>query len=191
MTSARPLDDPAGRRLDDLVLAVAARRDRSAFAALFNHFAPRVKSYLMRFGATPGEAEELAQEAMLLVWEKASYFDPQRAGASVWIFTIARNLRISQVRKDKRFMAREPDPSEAPDDPVPTDDLLLASERDEKVREALSLLSEEQAQIVQLSFFSEKPHAEIAQELGLPLGTVKSRIRRAMLRLRSHLEDLL
>src|SRR5690348_424827 len=109
--------------LGRLIEAVGLRRDREAFARLFEHFAPRLKSYLMRAGAGPVAAEDFAQEAMLTVWRKAALFDPTRAGASTWIFTIARNLRIDAARRAK-FDLREPDLSELPDDPEQPDAIL-------------------------------------------------------------------
>ena len=77
-------------------------RDRAAFAALFAHFAPRVKAWLMRQGAPPAQAEDLAQEALLMVWRKAPLFDPAKASAGTWVFTIARNLRIDAIRRERR-----------------------------------------------------------------------------------------
>lgn len=188
---ARTAPSAQAQDFDRLLLSVGLERDRQAFSALFLHFAPRIKTYLMRSGCPANVAEELAQEAMLSVWRKASSFDPGRAGAGVWIFTIARNLRIDQIRRDKSAVSYEPDPSDEPDLPSPADSHLLASEREERVRKALEHLSEEQAKIVQMSFFNDKPHAEIARDLGIPLGTVKSRIRLAMDRLRNLLGDLL
>jgi RNA polymerase sigma-70 factor (ECF subfamily) len=175
--------DPAA-----LILAIALKADRGAFTALFNHFAPRVKSYLMRLGAPAVAAEELAQETLLTVWRKAGQYDPARAGASTWIFTIARNLRIDAIRRERPAPAEE-DPSDAAPEPL-ADAVMAATQRDERVRGALQSLSKEQAEIVQLSFFSDHPHSEIAERLGLPLGTVKSRLRLAMARLRGLLEDL-
>ncbi len=171
-----------------LIQAIAAQADREAFATLFTHFAPRVKSYLIRLGASGAAAEELAQETMLAVWRKAALFDPARAGASTWIFTIARNLRIDAVRRERPAPQVE-DPTDTLPDP-PADALLAAAERDDRVRVAVRSLTREQAEIVELSFFSEEPHAAIAERLGLPLGTVKSRLRLAMGRLRALLEDI-
>lgn len=190
MKRATSQDDAQAREFRRLIAAIATDRDRDAFAALFSHFAPRVKSYLMRFGTAANAAEELAQETLFIVWQKASSYDPERAGASVWIFTIARNLRIDQQRREMKSRNLEPDPSDEPEPPERSDSLLMAEEREARVREALEALSEEQAKIVEMSFFHEKPHAIIARELGLPLGTVKSRIRLAMTRLRSLLVDL-
>jgi RNA polymerase sigma-70 factor (ECF subfamily) len=188
---AGPLTTPraAPDGFADMIGAIASHADRDAFAALFGHFAPRVKSYMLRMGAEPQLAEELAQETLLAVWRKAAAFDRAKAAPSTWIFTIARNLRIDAARRDRR---REPveDPSDAPPaEPIP-DDSLAAVQSESRIRTALGALPPEQAQVVRLSFFSDKPHSEIAEELKLPLGTVKSRMRLAMNRLRELLGDL-
>jgi RNA polymerase sigma-70 factor (ECF subfamily) len=180
---------PSADDLCGMMQAVAKEHDRSAFAVLFGYFAPRVKAFLMRSGLPDNVAEEVTQETMLTMWRKASYFDPSRAGVSTWIFTIARNQRIDRLRResvqpmDDRF-----DPSNERVSPHSAEDIALVAERDEQVHSALDALSKEQATIVQLSFFAEKPHTEIARELGIPLGTVKSRIRLALNRLRSLLD---
>ncbi|MGI8525752.1 MAG: sigma-70 family RNA polymerase sigma factor, partial [Pseudolabrys sp.] len=160
-----------------------------AFAALFDHFAPRIKSFLIRANTSAAAAEELAQEALLTVWRKAAQFDRSRAGASTWIFTIARNLRIDSARREARSKLLDLEINEDADPPSPPDSLLLASERDQRVHAALEHLSEDQLLVVRLSFFEGKPHADIAIELNLPLGTVKSRIRLAMNCLRELLGD--
>ena len=187
----RRVSNPARAPQDfaDLILAIAARGDRGAFAALFSHFAPRVKSYMLRLGAEPLLAEELAQETLLAVWRKAAAFDPSKAAASTWIFTIARNLRIDVARRGRNAEVVE-DPSDLPDAERRPDELLFAVQSESRVREALLTLPLEQAEVVRLSFFSDKPHSEIAAELDLPLGTVKSRLRLAMARLRELLGDL-
>ncbi len=179
---------------DELIAAIAARRDRAAFAALFEHFAPRIKSFMQRSGASEARAEELAQETMLAVWRKADLFDTANAGATAWIFAIARNQRIDAYRRDRRSSTA----AEAPEvelefeiDETPQPDLQVAAAQSEaRVRAALAELSAEQMRVVELSFFEERPHAEIAQQLGIPLGTVKSRLRLAMGRLRALLSDL-
>lgn len=173
-----------------LIEAMVVTRDRNAFAALFSFFAPRVKSFLMGSGLDDTAAEEVTQETMLTLWRKASYFDPSRAGVSTWIFTIARNRRIDRQRRGRvQMMDSLLDPSNEPDEPVSGEAMAIATEREERVREALGTLSNEQATIVRLSYFAEKPHAEIARELGIPLGTVKSRIRLALNRLRTLLDN--
>lgn len=174
----------------EMITAVAQRQDRSAFSALFDHFAPRIKSLLMRRGATPEAAEDMAQEAMMSVWRKASYFDPARASASTWIFTIARNLRIDAVRRQKREEVYAAVENIEPEEPERPDQVLNLSEREGRVREALKILPPDQLEVVKLAFVEGQTHAEIAQTLGLPLGTVKSRMRLAMGRLRPRLEDL-
>jgi RNA polymerase sigma-70 factor (ECF subfamily) len=173
---------------DELILAIARDQNRAAFAALFTQFAPRLKSYLMRSGAAQAQAEELAQEALIAVWRKAALFDPSRASAATWIFRIARNLRLDTVRRETSFAAYRPDVSDALDPPETPESAQLARQRDEQVRAALSQLSAEQVEVLRLSFFQDRPHSEIAEQLQLPLGTVKSRIRLALQKLRAALE---
>jgi RNA polymerase sigma-70 factor (ECF subfamily) len=170
-----------------LILAIAERGDRQAFSRLFQHFAPRIKAYLLKLGAAPEAAEELAQETLLIVWRRSASFDPSRAAASTWVFAIARNLRIDLARRERRPLPGE-DFHDAGESPRP-DHLLEAAQDARRVAAALSALPEEQAQALRLAFFSDKPHSEIALDLRLPLGTVKSRIRLAMGRLRALLED--
>jgi RNA polymerase sigma-70 factor (ECF subfamily) len=180
---ARAMNRPAEvAEMDALLLRVAAERDRSAFAALFTHFAPRVKAYLIRLGASSGVAEELAQEALLSVWRKAHLFDPAKASAATWLFTIARNLRIDAIRREKR---PELDPEDfMPEPGADADAGLMLAENEGRLRLALRELPVDQIQVVELSFFADKPHSQIAEELGIPLGTVKSRLRLAMGRLK-------
>ena len=167
---------------------IAHERDRAAFAALFEHFAPRVKAFLMRSGLPETVSEEVAQETMLTVWRKAESFNPTRGAVSVWIFTIARNKRIDRLRNERGGAQIPFDPGDEMADCESSEELAIAAERDEQVRSALDGLPREQAAIVRLSFFGEKSHAEIAKELGIPLGTVKSRVRLALSRLRALLE---
>jgi RNA polymerase sigma-70 factor (ECF subfamily) len=175
-----------------LIEAVASRGDREAFATLFEYFAPRINTFMKRSGASEQSADELAQEALLAVWSKARLFDPNSLGAAAWIFTIARNLRIDSLRREKRAgrdYTVEIDP-EFHIDPGPGPDANLAgSQMESRVRSALANLSEDQLRVIELSFFEEKAHAEIARTLRIPLGTVKSRLRLAMNRLRGLLGD--
>ncbi len=163
---------------------IAEVQDREAFAALFRHFAPRIKGYLVRQGADSHTADELAQEAMLTVWRKAAQFDAGKASAGTWIFTIARNLRIDALRKEKRPEIDPDDPALVPaEDPKP-DETLEQERYGQRLREILTQLPDEQSTVIRMSFFEDKPHSEIAAALGLPLGTVKSRIRLALGRFR-------
>lgn len=173
-----------------LVAAIAARGDRAAFVALFGFYAPRIKGFLMRNGAAAEVAEEIAQEAMLTVWRKAAMFDPARAGVSTWMYTIARNLRIDRLRHERGLPADALYEALDRHDPERPDDVLQGAERDERVRAALKDLSAEQQDVVRLSFYEDKSHADIADALGIPLGTVKSRLRLAMARLRQRLDEM-
>jgi RNA polymerase sigma-70 factor (ECF subfamily) len=146
-----------------------------------------VKSYLMRLGSSPELAEELAQETLLTLWRRAEAYDPTKAAASTWIFTIARNLRIDRARRESRPLPQE-DPSDFTPAPAP-DAILCAAQDETRVVQAITTLSKEQAQVIQLAFYGGKAHSEIAQDLGLPLGTVKSRLRLAMARLRAELDE--
>ncbi|HYD27273.1 sigma-70 family RNA polymerase sigma factor [Brevundimonas sp.] len=170
-----------------LIQAVALYRDRAAFSRLFEYFAPRLKAYLMRAGAPAGAAEDFAQDAMLTVWRKADLFDPSRAGAATWIFTIARNRRLDVLRREGRESAL-PDLDLTPDEPERPDDLLSEAEEAARLNEAMRQLSPDQMAVLRLAFFKGDAHSEIARALDLPLGTVKSRIRKAMIKLRLILE---
>ena len=173
-----------------LIRRISDDADRTAFAELFGHFAPRLKSYMRRLGAADPVAEDLAQEAMFAVWRKASMFDPARAGAATWIFTIARNLRIDTLRRERPTEALPPEDERAEIETAPGAEAeLITAERDRALRVALEVLPPEQAQLVQLAFYEDRPHREIERVLGIPLGTVKSRLRMAMQRLRAALED--
>ncbi len=171
------------------VLSLVAERDREAFAALFAHFAPRLKSYMLRLGSSAPQAEELAQEAMVTVWRKADRYDPARAAASTWIFTIARNLRIDAYRRSNHPELDPEDPALVPD-PPPAADAEVARKQDaRRIRAALDELPEEQREVVRMSFFDDKSHTEISEILDIPLGTVKSRIRLAFARIRTSLDN--
>jgi RNA polymerase sigma-70 factor (ECF subfamily) len=174
----------------ELILAIAEHGDREAFVFLFSHYFPRVKSFLMRSGAADPIAEELAQETMLRVWRRARSFNPSAGAPSTWIFVIARNLRLDHLRGERPAEPFEAQAADSPD-PAPTGEgFVLASERRQRLRDALDSLSTEQASIVRLSYFEERSHSEIAESLGIPLGTVKSRVRLALARLRAQLGDL-
>jgi RNA polymerase sigma-70 factor (ECF subfamily) len=169
-----------------LLCAVGARRDLDAYEALFRHFAPRVRAYMARTGGDAQLAEELMQETMIAVWNKADRFDPAKGAASTWIFTIARNLRIDAYRREKRPDFDPNDPAFVPDD-VPADAELDARQASEQLHQAIAALPEEQAALLKLSFFEGQTHSEMAARLKLPLGTVKSRMRLAFDKLRATL----
>ncbi|EEW26698.1 sigma-70 family RNA polymerase sigma factor [Rhodobacter ferrooxidans] len=160
-------------------------QDRAAFALLFRHFAPRIKGFLMKSGASAALAEECAQDVMATVWQKAHLFDPARASVATWVFTIARNRRIDALRKSRR-----PEPEDLPwgpeAEPDQQDALEMAQET-ARLGAALAQLPEKQRALIERAYFGDLSHSEIAQETGLPLGTIKSRIRLALDRLRHHM----
>ncbi|MBL4916984.1 sigma-70 family RNA polymerase sigma factor [Tabrizicola sp. DMG-N-6] len=174
-----------GRIGDDwaaLLIRVRDDRDEAAFAALFRHFAPRVKGFLMKSGASAALAEDCAQDVMAVLWNKAHLFDPARASVATWVFTIARNRRIDALRK-----ARRPEPEDLPWGPEaePDQQAALEMQQDtERLGEAIARLPEKQRVLIERAYFGDLSHTEIAAETGLPLGTIKSRIRLALERLR-------
>jgi RNA polymerase sigma-70 factor, ECF subfamily len=176
-------------RLNDLLLRVAVSGDREAFSALFAFFAPRIKGYLMRIGTSADLAEDLAQEALLKVWRKARLFDPAKASASTWIFTIARNLRIDAARRAAKPALDAEDPAFAPEEEPRADEMMERRSRDEKIRAAFLSLPTAQYEVVRLHFIEDAPHSEIAARLNLPLGTVKSRLRLAFEKIRKELGE--
>jgi len=164
------------------ILRIREARDRTAFAALFRHFAPRVKAFLMRSGADAAMAEECTQEVMAAVWQKAHLFDPTRASAATWIFTIARNRKIDALRK-----VRRPEPEDlpwGPEEEPDQEDILALQQESERLEEAVAALPAKQRDLIEKAYFGDLSHREIAEETGLPLGTIKSRIRLALDRLR-------
>jgi RNA polymerase sigma-70 factor (ECF subfamily) len=170
---------------------VAERQDRQAFIRLFGRFAPRLKGFFVRRGATADQAEDLVQETMARLWRSAALFDPARGGVDTWVFVIARNAWIDHLRQERRADGQSrlslETPLPAPETPS---EAYEAGERDRRVRAALAELSGEQVEILRLNFFHGHTHAQIADRLNLPLGTVKSRARLAMARIRNLLGDL-
>lgn len=177
-----------GERFAALVGAVAAHSDRTAFAELFAYFAPRVKSFALRGGADPATAEEIAQDTLAVVWRKAGSYDPGKAAVSTWIYTIARNRRIDLIRREGRPELDPEDPGLVPA-PAPSGDAVVAARQTTRlVRDAVDGLPDEQRDVLEMAFFGDRTHPEIAEALGLPLGTVKSRIRLALRKLETALK---
>ncbi len=188
MTDQDPGAELTPAALAALAQAVGKSKDRQAFAVLFRHFAPRVKAYMRRLGADDAAAEELMQEAMIMVWRRAQTYDPKLAAVSTWVFTIARNKRIDGLRR----MARpEIDPNDPTlmQDPTQPDVIVNQAEAAAKVRAALGRLPEEQAEAMRLAYYEGLTQSEIATRLDTPLGTVKSRMRLALQRLRDALDS--
>lgn len=180
---------PAGE-MDALLAEVARTGDRAAFGRLFAHFAPRVKSYLMRIGSSPDLAEDLAQDVLMKVWRKARQFDSRKASAATWVYTIARNQRIDAFRRLNRPELDPDEPGLLPEEEPRPDELLDRCARDVKIRAAFERLPPNQREVVRLHFIEDEPHSAIAERLNLPLGTVKSRLRLAFDKIRNELSDL-
>lgn len=186
MPSMSTMDPSPEASLEADIRAVAVRQDRAAFARVFAYYGPRVKAYLRRLGADDAVAEDLTQEVLLTVWRRADQFDRARASLGTWVYTIARNKRIDALRRERR-------PDFDPDDPALVGD-AESSPRGDRVAEArqarrqmmaaVEHLPVEQARLLRIFYFEDKPHSVIAAELGLPLGTVKSRLRLALGKLR-------
>lgn len=167
----------------ELLGAVANERDRSAFGLLFEHFAPRVKAYMQRSGIDSTQSEDITQEVMLNIWRSAHHYDPHRASVATWIFTIARNKRIDHLRRQHFFAVDEADPDLLADFATSATDQAVRGQEAKRLRTALASLSPDQAEVLRLNFFEDLSHTKIADRLGLPLGTVKSRVRLALNRL--------
>jgi RNA polymerase sigma factor (sigma-70 family) len=167
---------------------VALHRDRAAFTRLFDHFAPRLNGYLMRMGTEPALAEEIAQDALATLWNKAALFDPAKSSVSTWLYRVARNRRIDLARRNRSGKIDLEDPQLLPAESEAADHHYDASQRDDAVRSAMACLPPEQLELVRLAFYEALSHSDIAASTGLPLGTVKSRLRLAFTRLRRALE---
>ncbi len=189
-TTRRPYPVITPRIMSDLLQKVAQSRDVEAFRKLFELYGPRVKSYMMRQGADATTAEDLAQETLLTVWRKAQLYSDEKGSATTWIFTIARNLRIDRLRREVSWQPlpenRDEEASDAPD----PEEEVTEKERRERVRSVLATLPADQSEVVTLSYVEGLSHSEIAERLGLPLGTVKSRMRLAYQKVKEAVEDI-
>lgn len=181
--------DPTERdRLADCVEQIAQAKSRAAFSEIFSYFAPRLKSYLIRLGSEASSAEEIMQDVMLNVWRKAEQYDRRQASVSTWIFRIARNRRIDTLRRLNKPELDAEDPMLKPAEAEQPDITVNRAQIEVQVREAMETLPEEQLILLKAAFYEGLSHSEIAKKFDLPLGTVKSRIRLAFLRLRGSLE---
>lgn len=169
---------------DDLV-AVGRRHDREAFCRVFEYFGPRIKTYLRKLGLDDDGAEDLTQDVMVTIWRRAGQYDPEKAAASTWVYAIARNKRIDLFRRTRTADADLTDPSLEPPSPTTGFEAVATEQMETKVREAIEQLPESQSELLRVFYFEDKTHVTIAEETGLPLGTVKSRLRLAMNKLRA------
>jgi RNA polymerase sigma-70 factor (ECF subfamily) len=163
--------------------AVATRRDVDSFMRIYDHFAPRLHRYLLNRGVGTAQAEELVQESLLRLWRRAELFDPRRASAATWLFRIARNLHLDSLRGEPQWL-----PMEESLDWLEAQDQAAESSADHgSLRQAIDELPSVQARLIRMSYFEAKSHGEIARELAMPLGSVKSALRRAFARLQAAL----
>ncbi|WP_245281440.1 sigma-70 family RNA polymerase sigma factor [Rhizobium sp. AAP43] len=183
------IDESEQVNFSKLLASVGQERDVQAFETIFKHYSPKVRAYMAKLARDGQAAEELMQETMLAVWNKAEQFDPARGNVSSWIFTIARNLRIDAFRREKRPTFDPTDPAFVPDDVMPADVEYEERQEADRLRRAMETLPPEQYELLKMSFYKEVSHSAIADELGLPMGTVKSRIRLAFAKLRAALEE--
>ncbi|KUF10114.1 sigma-70 family RNA polymerase sigma factor [Pseudoponticoccus marisrubri] len=164
------------------MIRIRDEQDEQAFAEVFQYFAPRVKAFLMRSGTDAALAEECVQEVMTTVWQKSAMFDPARASVATWIFTIARNRKIDILRRQKR-----PEPEDiywGPEEEPDQAESIGLQQESEKLGAAIAELPDKQRELIEKAYFGDLTHREIADMTGLPLGTIKSRIRLALDRLR-------
>lgn len=178
------------KKMATLIVLVAENRDRTAFMQIYSHFAPRVKGFLVSRGLTSHAADDVLQEVMLAIWNKAQSYNPNKAAISTWIFTIARYKYIDRLRRESRHQTDSDDLDLKPSDAPIADDDVLQDQRQNAVQAAIASLPADQQSVIFLSFIKGLAHSEIAEQLGLPLGTVKSRIRRAFARLREELGEI-
>ncbi len=171
-------------RLCELIEAVAKDQDKSAFSELFAYFFPRIRAYAVRGGSGSTEADELAQETMLTVWRRAASFDRTKAAVSTWMFAIIRNKRIDRVRRVKHYDVDLEEAEQLSVDTADPGEAYDMARAGSALRETMKSLPLDQLTILQKAYFEHKTHVEIAEELQLPLGTVKSRIRLALKKLR-------
>lgn len=179
----------ASDTLESLAVRVAKDRDRKAFQQLFAHFAPRIKSFIMKQKVSDEVAEDLTQEVMVTVWQKAHLFDPDKARLSTWLFRIARNKFIDKVRRQKYIEVDVDNHVQVMEAAEKTDEPVIQMQDQKRILNALEVLKPDLRQVIELSFYKDMSHSQISEALGLPLGTVKSRIRIAFQKLRVELGD--
>ena len=183
-------DKSDARFWSDQMAAVASRRDRDSFMRIYDHFAPRLQRYLLGLGVNASQAEELVQEALIRLWRKAGQFNPARANLSTWLFRIARNLYIDSVRREPNWRPVEDGLDQLHAEQTPMRGTQAESYAEQaNLRRAIRELPATQARLVRMSYFEAKSHSEIAAELDMALGTVKSSLRRAFGKLRASLEQ--
>ena len=187
-TTLKKTSDSNEFDLRNFIKDIAETQDRLAFSNIFNYFAPRLKSFFIKLGCSEPQSEEIIQEVMISIWTKSKTYNSEKSSVSTWVYTIAKNKRIDKIRKEKKHYSSESD--ESLEIPIPSiqEDQVIATEISEKINNCISYLPKEQAELLKLSYFYEKTHSDIASELKIPLGTVKSRIRLALSKMKNLVE---
>lgn len=186
-TSRESAEQAGKQRFRQLLVDIGKDRDENAFSEIYEYFSGRVKSFLMGKGLVEEVAEDLMQEIMLIVWRRAESYDPAKAAASTWIFTIARNRRIDYLRGNSRIEVELDDQLLEIESDLPAqDELAMHWQSTSVLNEALAQLPQEQRQVIHLSYYRGQSHGAISEWLQLPIGTVKSRIRLATQNIRGY-----
>lgn len=188
-----PFDPPPGELVEShkaLMARIVATRDKEAFRLLFLHYGPRLKSFMIKSGADTNSADDLVQDIMMAVWRKVDLYVPERGTVSAWIFAIARNARVDRLRRQSSRPYEDIDDIEVVSDDRDAEELTQSNQIGEHVGKAMASLPDEQKRIIELAYLHDMPHSEIASHLGLPIGTVKSRMRLAYGKLKTELKEL-
>lgn len=180
------------RQVDAELLSRVAAGDEEAFARLYDRFSPGLYSMVLKMTGDEAEAQDVLQESFSHIWRKAMTFDPRRSAAFTWAVMVTRNKCIDRLRIRQRF-ARIAEKAAVEEQSAPkVDDVSVGlaelNEERGRVRAALDQVTADQRQAIELAFFNDFTHEEIAERLSTPLGTVKARIRRGLLKLREILE---
>ncbi|MDB2349323.1 sigma-70 family RNA polymerase sigma factor [Alphaproteobacteria bacterium] len=170
-------------KIIELIKKVAEERNEIAFSEIFDFIAPKINAYYIKNNLVIEQAEELTQEVLSTIWLKADLFDPEKSKFITWSFTIARNKKIDFYRKNKKNDINEEDIREFLYENNKTNDYEIES----TIKKITQELDESQKKLIKMSFFEQKSHKNIATELEIPLGTVKSRIRSSLNKMQKHL----
>jgi RNA polymerase sigma-70 factor, ECF subfamily len=176
--------------MDTFLRDIAKNQNPAAFKSVFVAYTPRVRAYMIRRGVDAATAEEIAQETLLTVWRKAALYASATGHPNAWIFTIARNLRVDRLRRERPCQELTSAVFDLASADQSADDAVADKEVTQAVRLALAQLPQHQREIIQLAYVDGLSHSEIAVRLSLPLGTVKSRMRLGYEKLHSALSDL-
>ena len=169
-------------RLLELMVKVKNDRDQIAFSNLFDFLAPKLKAYFIQNGLSADNSEELTQEVMSIIWSKSDRYDSSKSAVTTWVYTIARNKKVDFFRKSAKINVNDDDIREFLYENG-DQDKLSRKEAAEQVNRINKELNQDQRKMIKMNFFENKSHKKIAEELEIPLGTVKSRIRNILIKM--------